>query len=45
MLSLSIKAKELEEEKDSIKEHKKQESKASAPATIGDLIKAQMKKT
>lgn len=43
IFGLSIKAKEIEEEKDSVKEHNKQSSTAN-PATIGDLIKAQMEK-
>ncbi len=43
VLSLSIKAREIEEEKDSIKEHNKQ-SATVAPTTVGDLIKAQMEK-
>ncbi len=44
VLTLSIKAKEIEEEKDSIAEHNKQSTSAAAPATVGDLIKAQMEK-
>ncbi|MAY02740.1 MAG: 30S ribosomal protein S1 [Gammaproteobacteria bacterium] len=44
MLTLSIKAKEIEEEKDSIAEHNKQSSTSASPATVGDLIKAQMEK-
>lgn len=43
-LTLSIKAKEIEEEKDSIAEHNKQTANAASPATVGDLIKAQMEK-
>ena len=43
-LTLSIKAKEIEEEKDSIAEHNKQSANAASPATVGDLIKAQMEK-
>jgi len=42
-LSLSIKAKEIEEEKDSIKEHNSKMS-ASTATTVGDLIKAKMNK-
>ncbi|MEY3659209.1 MAG: ribosomal protein, partial [Pseudomonadota bacterium] len=41
VLGLSIKAKEIEEEKDSVKEHNTKMS-AAAPATVGDLIKAKM---
>jgi small subunit ribosomal protein S1 len=43
-LTLSIKAKEIEEEKDSIAQHNKQTANAATPATVGDLIKAQMEK-
>ena len=43
VLGLSIKAKEVEEEKDSVKEHNNKIS-AAAPATVGDLIKAKMNK-
>jgi len=43
VLGLSIKAKEIEEEKDSVKEHNNKMS-AAAPATVGDLIKAKMNK-
>jgi small subunit ribosomal protein S1 len=42
VLGLSIKAREIEEEKDSLKELNKLGS--VAPATVGDLIKAQMNK-
>src|SRR5690606_13555352 len=38
---LSIKARQIEEENASVKEHNKQ---AAAPVTVGDLIKAQMEK-
>jgi len=42
-INLSIKAKDYEEEKSAVKEHStKQTETSSAPATIGDLIKAQM---
>lgn len=44
VLSLSIKAKEIAEENDSVKEHKLQSTAAASPATVGDLIKAQMEK-
>jgi len=41
-LSLSIKAKAMAEEKEAVREHRKQEEAAAGPSTIGDLIKAQM---
>lgn len=41
-VNLSIKAKDLAEEKAAIKEHRSQEAENIAPTTIGDLIKAQM---
>ncbi|WP_330925620.1 30S ribosomal protein S1 [Candidatus Sororendozoicomonas aggregata] len=41
-ISLSIKAKDQAEEKQAIKELRKQEAEESTPTTIGDLIKAQM---
>ncbi|MDT8397667.1 MAG: 30S ribosomal protein S1 [Pseudomonadales bacterium] len=46
VLSLSIKAREIDQEKDSVKEHNRQSANntAAAPATVGDLIKAQMEK-
>ena len=43
-IGLSIKAKDVEEERQAVKEHQKQESDRSGPATLGDLIKAQMNK-
>lgn len=43
-ITVSIKAKEIGQEKDSVAEHKKQATTAAAPATVGDLIKAQMDK-
>jgi len=43
-ISLSIKAKDVAEEKAVVKAHRKVEADASSPATIGDLIKAQMDK-
>jgi len=43
VLGLSIKAKEIEEEKDSVKEHNSKSSNVT-PATVGDLIKAKMNK-
>lgn len=39
---LSIKSKDVAEEKAAIKEHSSKASEESAPATLGDLIKAQM---
>ncbi len=41
-INLSIKAKDVAEEKAAIKEHKKSETDNISPTTIGDLIKAQM---
>ena len=43
-ITVSVKAKEIDEEKDSIAEHNKQTASAASPATVGDLIKAQMDK-
>lgn len=44
-ISLSIKAKDVSEEKAAVKAHRQQETDtAAAPTTIGDLIKAQMDK-
>ena len=43
VLGLSIKAREAEEEKDSVKEHNKQSATVTA-TTVGDLIKAKMNK-
>ncbi len=40
---LSIKSKDIADEKDAIKEHSQKSAEAAAPATIGDLIKAQIK--
>ena len=44
VLGLSIKAREIEEEKDSVKEHNSKSAGTVAPATVGDLIKAKMNK-
>jgi len=41
-ISLSIKAKDVDDEKTAVKEHKKSEAESISPTTIGDLIKAQM---
>ncbi|UTW46042.1 30S ribosomal protein S1 [bacterium SCSIO 12696] len=42
VINLSIKAKDFAEEKAAIKEHSKQSAEAAKPATLGDLLKAQM---
>jgi len=42
VISLSIKAKDEIEEKAALKEHRRQESAASGPTTIGDLIRQKM---
>ena len=44
VISLSIKAREIAEEKDSIEEHKKQAASAASPTTVGDLLKSQLDK-
>jgi len=44
VISLSIKAREIAEEKDSIEEHKKQTAIAASPTTVGDLLKSQLDK-
>jgi small subunit ribosomal protein S1 len=41
-LSLSIKAKDFEDEKEAVKSLKDSEQETASPGTIGDLIKAQM---
>ena len=41
-LTLSIKAKDVDDEKEAVKALREKETEAAAPATIGDLIKAQM---
>jgi len=41
-IGLSIKAKEAEEERAAVKEHRRQETARPGPTTLGDLIKAQM---
>ena len=43
-LGLSIKAKDMDDEKEAIKEHKNKEAEQVSAPTIGDLIKAQMEK-
>ncbi|HEY3700132.1 MAG TPA: 30S ribosomal protein S1 [Spongiibacteraceae bacterium] len=42
VIGLSVKAKDIEDEKEAVRAHREQETEQSAPATIGDLIKAQM---
>jgi small subunit ribosomal protein S1 len=41
-LSLSIKAKDFDDEKEAVKSLREKEAEAASPGTIGDLIKAQM---
>ena len=41
-ISLSIKSKDIEEERTAVREHRTKESDRAGPATLGDLIKAQM---
>jgi small subunit ribosomal protein S1 len=41
-IGVSVKAKEVEDERQAVKEHRRQESERAAPTTLGDLIKAQM---
>jgi small subunit ribosomal protein S1 len=45
VLSLSVKAIAIDDEKSAIQDHKKQDSSDVSPTTIGDLIKAQMDKS
>ena len=42
-IGLSIKAKQIEQERKAVKEHKRQENVRPGASTLGDLIKAQMK--
>jgi len=44
VISLSIKAREIAEEKDSVEEHKKQTATSASPTTVGDLLKSQLDK-
>ncbi|GAB5499544.1 MAG: 30S ribosomal protein S1 [Pseudohongiellaceae bacterium] len=44
VLSLSVKAIEIDDEKAAVQQHKKQDSPDYSPGTIGDLIKAEMDK-
>jgi small subunit ribosomal protein S1 len=41
-IGLSVKAKEIDEERQAVKDHRRQESNRPGPTTLGDLIKAQM---
>ena len=41
-VSLSIKAKDFDDEKEAVKSLKETENETASPGTIGDLIKAQM---
>jgi len=41
-ISLSIKSKDVDDERAAVREHRRQESDRPAPTTLGDLIKAQM---
>ena len=41
-INLSIKAKDVDDEKSAIKEHSNKQSEQASPTTLGDLIKAQM---
>ena len=43
-ISLSVKAKEIDEERQAVRDHQKQEGDRPGSATLGDLIKAQMDK-
>jgi small subunit ribosomal protein S1 len=41
-IGLSVKAKDIDDERSAVKEHKQRESERPGPTTLGDLIKAQM---
>jgi small subunit ribosomal protein S1 len=41
-IGLSVKAKDIDDERSAVKEHKQKESERPGPTTLGDLIKAQM---
>ena len=41
-IGLSIKAKDMDDERSAIKEHRQKEAERAGPTTLGDLIKAQM---
>ena len=45
VINLSMKAKEIDDEKEAIKEQREKEAEAAGPTTIGDLIKAQMQQS
>ena len=42
VISLSVKSKDVEDEKEAIKEMRSKDVESSGPTTIGDLIRAQM---
>ena len=44
-ISLSIKAKEIDDERQAVRDHQKSETERPGAATLGDLIKAQMDKS
>ena len=41
-IGLSVKAKDVEDEREAVREHRQTETERAGPATLGDLIKAQM---
>jgi small subunit ribosomal protein S1 len=41
-LNLSVKAKDIEDEREAMREHKEREQESSAATTIGDLIREKM---
>ena len=41
-IGLSIKAKDIDDEREAVREHRRQETERAGAATLGDLIKAQM---
>ncbi len=41
-IGLSVKAKDIDDERSAVKEHRQKESERPGPTTFGDLIKAQM---
>jgi len=44
-IGLSIKSKDVDEERTAVRDHRRQESDRPAPTTLGDLIKAQMEQS
>src|SRR5690606_3057790 len=42
VIGLSVKAKDIEDEKEAVRAHREQEVEQAAPTTLGDLIKAKM---